>query len=139
MPEVHPKNVLKQHLIPYHLNSQTHLHEVPHDCNLQEFVIENLNVDDGFRRGHTYYEFTNEVENILAGKEVLLQEKNTEKWFRLAPPEQVATGRLKLYGKEISRGSFGNQYRVFIKSFGSGARHLPKGTSILYNHSKDQV
>jgi hypothetical protein len=109
------------------------------DCNLRDFIID-VNSQLGFRRGHTYYEFTNEVENILEGKEVLLQDKkNTEKWFRLAPPEKVAAGRLKLYGKGIARSSFGDQYRVFIQSFGSGARYLPRGSSILYNHNVDQA
>ena len=69
---------------------------------------------------------------------MLLQDKKTEKWFKLAPPEEVA-GRLKLYGGGISRSSFGDQYRVFIQSFGSGTRHLPRGSSILYNRSEDQV
>lgn len=106
------------------------------DCNLRDFVTY---IGESFRRGHTYYEFTNKVENILEGKEVLLQDKNnTEKWFRLAPPEKVARKR-RLYGEGIARKSFGDQYRVFIQSFGSGARHLPHGTSILYNHSEDQV
>ena len=37
-----------------------------------------------FKRGHTYYEFTNEVENIHEDKEVLLQGiKKPNKWFRL--------------------------------------------------------
>ena len=107
-------------------------------CKLQEFIANTLCVE--FKRGHAYYEFTNEVENILEGKEVLLQDKrNTEKWFRLAPPEDIAAGRLKLYGEGIARSSFGDQYRVFIQSFGSGARYLPYWSSILYNHAEDQV
>jgi hypothetical protein len=115
-------------------------HQVPHDCELKEYITEILNVDYGFRRGHTFYEFTIEVENILEGKKVLLQDKkNTEKWFKLAVPEKVAAGRLKLYGKKIARCSFGEQYRVFIQSFGSGARHLPNDSWIIYNDSKDQV
>jgi hypothetical protein len=114
------------------------MHAVPRSFKLQEYITKVLNVE--FRRGHTYFEFTNEVENILEGKEVLLQnKKNTAKWFRLAPPEKVATGRLTLYGEGIARSSFGDQYRVFIQSFGSGARYLPNGSSILYNHSVDQV
>ena len=109
------------------------------DRELREYVNKTLNVLNGFRRGHTYYEFTNEVENIAEGKEVLLQgKKNPKKWFKLVQPEVLA-GRLKLYGEGIVRSSFGDQYRVFIQSFGSGARHLPKGSSILYNHSNDQV
>jgi hypothetical protein len=109
------------------------------DCDLRDFVIL-ISDSRSFKRGHTHYEFTNKVENILGGKEVLLQDKkNTEKWFRLVPPEKVAAGRLKLYGEGIARSSFSDQYRVFIQSFGSGARHLPSGTSILYNHSVDQV
>jgi hypothetical protein len=109
------------------------------DCDLRDFVA-GVSGSKLFRRGHTYYEFTNEVENILEGKEVLLQDKkNSRKWFRLAPPEKVAAGRLKLYGEGIARSSFGDQYRVFIQSFGSGARYLPRGSSILYNYSEDQV
>ena len=116
------------------------LNKLQYDCELQEYITEVLNVDFGFRRGHTYYEFTNEKENILEGKEVLLQDKkNTEKWFRLAPPEEVSAGGLKLYGEGIARSSFGDQYRVFIQSFGSGARHLQHGSIILYNISEDQV
>ena len=130
------QNALKLYLIHYHLNSALNLHEVPSDYKLQEFITEILNVDHGFRRGHTYYEFTNETENILEGKEVLLQDKNnTEKWFQLAPPEEW----LRFYGEGIAHSSFGDQYRVFIQSFGSGARHLPHDSWILYNHSVDQV
>ena len=109
------------------------------DRYLRDFVIDVCYPESKFRRGHTYYEFTNEVENILEGKEVLLQDKRTKKWFQLAPPEEVAAGRLKLYGEGIACSSFGDQYRVFIQSFGSGARHLTKSSSILYNHSVDQV
>ena len=109
------------------------------DRELREYVGKVLNVLNGFRRGHTYYEFTNEVENISEGKGVLLQDKkNPKKWFQLVQPEVLA-GRLKLYGEGIVRSRFGGQYRVFIQSFGSGARHLPKGSSILYNHSNNQV
>ena len=87
-----------------------------------------------------YYEFTNEVENILKGKQVLLQDRTkTEKWFQLDQAKVLADRRLKLYGEGITRSSFGEQYRVFIQSFGSGARHLPGDSSILYNHSEDQV
>ena len=108
------------------------------DCALQEFITGTLSAE--FKKGHTYYEFTNEVENILEGKEVLLQDKkNTKKWFRLAPPEKVTVGRLKLYGEGIARNYFGHQYRVFIQSFGSGTRYLPRGSSFLYNHCDDQV
>ena len=104
---------------------------VDRDCNLREFIIETLSIE--FKRGHTYYEFTNDVENILEGKEVLLQDKqNTKKWFRLAQPKILAAKGLKLYGEGIARSNFGEQYRVFIQSFGSGARYLPRGSSILY-------
>ncbi len=130
-------NLLKQHLTPYHLPDALKPHCVDRDCALQEFITETLSVE--FKRGHTYYEFINEIENILEGKEVLLQYKKTEKWFRLALPEKVAAGKLKLYGEGIARSSFGDQYRVFIQSFGSGARHLPHGSWILYNCSEDQV
>ena len=72
---------------------------------------------------------------------MLLQDKKIKKWFQLAPPEQVTVtaGRLKLYGEGIARSRFGDQYRVFIQSFGSGSRHLPRGSSFLYNHGEDQV
>ncbi len=110
------------------------------DCDLRDFATDIVVQNSKFRRGHTYYEFTNEVENILESKEVLLQDKNnTKKWFRLAPPEEVAAGKLVLYGDGIARSSFGYQYRVFIQSFGSGARHLRRGSSILYFHGEDQV
>jgi hypothetical protein len=124
------------------------LHKVLSDYQLREYTTKILCVKPWFRRGHTYYEFTNEVENILEGKEVLLQDKkNTQKWFRLAPPEKVAARRLKLYGEGIARSSFGDQYRVFVQSFGSGARHLPgrsivtgpHGSGILYNWCEDKV
>ena len=132
---------LKQFLLPCDISPTLKLHKVLSDCQLREYVtINNLCPKYGFRRGHTYYEFTNEVENILEGKEVLLQEKENNKiWFRLAPPEEVAAGSLKLYGEGITRSSFGDRYRVFIQSFGSGARHLPKGSSILCDHSDIQV
>lgn len=130
---------MKQYLTRYHLPKKLKLHVVNKDRELREYVGKVLNVLNGFRRGHTYYEFTNEVENIQKGKEVLLQDKkNPKKWFKLVQPEVLA-GRLKLYGEEIARSSFGDQYNVFIQSFGSGARHLPRGSHILYNHSNDQV
>ena len=96
-----------------------------------------LSVD--FKRGHTYYEFTNDIENILQGKQVLLQDKkNTMKWFQLVQPEETIVGNIKFYGEGIMRSSFGENYTVFIQSFGSGARHLPKGSRLLYNRD-DQV
>ena len=94
---------------------------------------------DEFRRGHSYFEFTNDMENILEGKEVLLQDIYTENnWFKLDQDKVLADRKLKLYGEGIARSSFGKKYRVFIQSFGSGARHLPGDTYILYNHV-DQV
>ena len=137
MSDIHVPNVLK-HLTPYHLPDTLKLHRVGRDSKLQEFTSKVLSVE--FRRGHTYYEFTNEVENILEGKEVLLQDKkNTKKWFKLVQPNALAMGMNVLYGEDIAYTTFGEQYRVFIQSFGSGARHLPHGSSILYNHSIDQV
>ena len=135
---------LKHYLLSYHLPPTLKLYKIPRDCQLREYMTKTLPHvvnKHGFRRGHTYYEFTNEIENILEGKKVLLQDKiNTEKWFQLAPPsKEITAGRLKLYGEGISRSSFGDQYRVFIQSFGSGARHLPSGSSFLYDHSEDQV
>ena len=136
---------LKQYLIPYQLHPTLKLHKVPkncsnNNCQLREFVTNVLSSKHGFRRGHTYYEFINEIENILEGTEVLLQDKkNTEKWFRLAPPKEVAAGRLKLNGEGVSRSSFGENYNVFIQSFGSGTRYLPHGSNILYNHGENQV
>lgn len=139
---VYPQNELKQYLLPCEFPSTLELHTVtvPTGCVLYEYVTEILNVDHGFRRGHTYYEFTNKQENIQEGKEVLLQERqNSKRWFRLAPPAKVAAGRLKLYGEGIARSSFGDRYKVFIQSFGSGNRYLPNGSSILYNHNAYQV
>ena len=128
---------LKHYLIPYHLPDMLRLHEVGSDCELRQYVSNTLSVE--FKRGHTYYEFTNEVENILEGKEVLLQDrKNSKKWFRLAPPEKVAAEDIKLYGEGISRSTFGHKYSVFVQSFGSGTRHLRRDSCILYNH-EDQV
>ena len=127
---------LKPYLIPYHLPDTFRTHKVGSDCELRQYVSKTLGVK--FRRGHTYYEFTNEVENILEGKEVLIQDrKNTQKWFRLSPP-QVAARDIKLYGEEISRSTFGHKYSVFVQSFGSGTRHLPCDSWILYNY-EDQV
>ena len=136
--DIHSPNRLKQYLAPYHLPTTLKPHRVGKDRKLREFITETLNVE--FKRGHIYYEFTNEVENIHEGKKVLLQDKNnTNKWFQLALPEVISAGRFKLYGEGIARTNFGEQYRVFIQSFGSGSRHLPHGTYILYNHSDDQV
>ena len=114
------------------------LHKVRNDCKLQQYLTKTLTVE--VRRGHTYYEFTNEVENILKGKEVLLQDKK-KNWFRLVQPEKVAAGEsgIKLYGEGIARSTFGEQYTVFIQSFGSGTRHLPRGTYILYNHDHQVI
>ena len=134
-----PQNPLKQYLTPYYIpTTSAKLHQVDGDCNLRDFITDVS--DSGFRRGRTYYEFTNEVENILEGKKVLLQEKqNTDNWFQLAPPEKVAVGGLKLYGEGVARSSFGDRYRVFIQSFGSGARHLPCKSWILDFHVDNQV
>ena len=139
--DVFSQNQLKQYLIPYSLPATLKLYNVDGDCDLRDFVTEALkHVSDEFKRGCTYYEFTNKLENILEGKKVLLQEKqNTNKWFQLVPPEEVAAGRLKLYGEGVARSSFGDRYRVFVQSFGSGARHLPRGSWILYFNSDNQV
>ena len=110
---------------------------MPTDFELREFITEVLCVE--FKRGHAFYEFTDGVENILEGQEVLLQDKrNTKKWFRLDQAKALSLG-LKLYGEGIARRSFGKQYKVFIQTFGPGARHLPGGSSIYYNHRDDQV
>ena len=131
---------LEQYLIPYRLPDTLKLHNVPSDCELQEHITETLNVDHGFRRGHTYYEFTDVVENILEGKEVLLQDKKKpKKWFQLVQPRLLEAEGLTLYGEGIARNHFGEKYKVFIQSFGSGTRHLPCGSSIYYNHSENQV
>jgi hypothetical protein len=133
---------LEQYLEPYDLPSGIlKLHEVPSNCELQDYVTKTLNVRYGFRRGHTYYEFTNEVENILKEKEVLLQDKKkSAKWFRIVQPDVVVAGRQGLYfGEGIALKNFGDRYRVFIQSFGSGARHLLCDSSILYNHSVHPV
>ena len=130
---------MEQYLKPYNRPATLSDHEVGNDCKLQEFITRTVNPDNGFRRGHAYYEFTNKVENILEGKEVLLQDKKKKnKWFRL-DQAKVLAGRLKFYGEEIALEWFGGQYRVFIQSFGSGGRHLPGNSSILYNHIDDQV
>ena len=127
---------MEQHLTHYNLPDSFKLHKVRKDCQLRKYVTEILTVE--FRRGHTYYEFTNEVENIQEGKKVLLQDKK-KKWFQLAEPEDVGAERDRLYGEGIPRKRFGYQHMVFIQSFGSGARYLPRGTYILYNHSDSQV
>ena len=111
--------------------------KVRSDCRLREYITETVGVE--FKRGHTFYEFTNEIENILVGKEVLLQDKTNKKWFKLAQPEDSTAQDKKFYGEGITRDSFGDQYRVFIQSFGSGARHLRGGSKILYDKDNDQV
>jgi hypothetical protein len=112
-------------------------YEIWSDCELRQYITETLSIE--FKRGHTYYEFTNKKENILEGTEVLLQNERN-KWFRLVQPKENAKRDVKkFYGEGITGNSFGDQYRVFIQSFGSGTRYLPSGTSILYNKSKDQV
>ena len=113
------------------------LFKVRSDCKLREYITKTVGVE--FKRGHTYYEFTNEIENILVGKEVLLQDKINKKWFKLAQPEEIIAQDKKFYGEGITRDSFGDQYRVFIQSFGSGARHLRDGSKILYDKDNDQV
>jgi hypothetical protein len=140
---IYPQNPLRPYLIPYTVPTTSEVYTIDGDCDLRDFATDIVDPNSKFRRGHTYYEFTNKVENIHEGKEVLLlQEKqNTKKlmWFRLAPPEKVAAAKLKLYGEGIARSSFGDQYRVFIQSFGSGTRHLPRRSRILYFHGEDQV
>ena len=153
MSDIFRQNPLKEYLTSYNIPTTLKLYHVDGDCDLREFITSVNNVCEfEFRRGQTYYEFTNEVENILEGKKVLLLEKenpdkllqekentNKLKWFRLAPPAEVAAGSLKLYGEGIARSTFGDQYRVFIQSFGSGARHLPHDSWILYFHDDNQV
>ena len=127
-------------MTPYSIPTTSKLCYIDGDCDIRDFVTDTLQHVSEFKRDCTYYEFTNEVENILEGKKVLLQDKqNTKKWFQLAPPEEVAAGRLKLYGEGITRSSFGDRYRVFIQSFGSGARCLPGGSWILYFKVDNQV
>ena len=137
--DIHQPN-LKPYLIPYHRHPDIlKLHYVDGGCELQKFVTKVVNVNE-FKRGYTFYEFTNEVEDILEGQEVLLQDKEkTETWFRLDRPKVTAAAAegLKLYGEGIARNNFG-RYRVFIQSFKSDARYLPDDSYILYNHS-DQV
>ena len=127
---------MKQYLNPISLPCTLKLHYIDRHCELQEYITNTLAFE--FRSGHAYYEFTNEVENIQESNDVLLlqDKEGTEKWFQLAQPKEVAAGGLKLYGEGVAHSCFGEQYRVFIHSFGSGARHLPKGSSILY---KDHV
>ena len=130
-------NLLKRYLKRYHLPDTLRLHKVGRHCELRKYVTNTLGRD--FKRGHAYYEFTNEVENIPEGKEVLLQDKqNTNKWFRLVQPEEVPAGDIKFCGEGIPRSTFGQKYKVFIQSFGSGTRHLPRDSYILYN-CEDQV
>ena len=134
---------IKQYLVPCHApgpNSTLKKHNVPQKFNrkLHDFITCVLSLE--FKRGHTYYEFTYEVENILEGKDVLLQDtKKPDKWFRLDQDKVLSAGGVGLYGNGIAHNNFGDQYRVFIQSFGSGSRHLPGGSHILYNHSDDQV
>ena len=136
--DTHP---IKQYLVPCHAPGHNYTlkkHYVHENHKLQEFITGIQSVE--FKRGHTYYEFTSEVENIQEGKEVLLQDtKKPKRWFRLDQDKVLAAGGLGLYGNGIARNKFGDQYKVFIQSFGSGARHLPGGSHILYNHSDDQV
>ena len=126
---------MKQCLTEYDLPTTLRLHKVRRDRKLREYITETINAE--FKRGHTYFEFTNEAENILEGTEVLLQD-DKEEWFRLIQPKEDDTGDVKVYGVGITPTSFGKDCTVFIQSFGSGARHLPRGSKILYNHD-DQV
>lgn len=136
LPDIpHPTLKPSGYLIPYRLPATLKLHTVLMDFELREYITNVLYVE--FKRGHTLYEFTDGIENILEGQEVLLQDRrNTEKWFRLDQPKALG---LKLYGEGIERRSFREQYRVFIQSFGPGTRHLPRGSNILYNHRDDQA
>ena len=98
------------------------------DNNLRDFVIKISDSKSFNRRGHAYYEFTNEREDIPEGTDVLLQDKKKEKWFQLVQPKDDDAGDInKFYGVGITRSSFGENYTVFIQSFGAGARHLPDG------------
>ena len=121
-----------RYLMQTNLHVDLELHEVKQDCEMREYITTKLNCE--FRRGHTYYEFTNKTENILEGKNVLLQDRNSKKWFSLFKPEDIAVNdRKSYYGEGISLKTFGKRYKVFIQSFGSGARQLPSGSWILYD------
>jgi hypothetical protein len=132
----HAQDPLQQYLKPYHLPNTLKPHQVDEDSKLREYVTKTLNTD--FKPGHTctYYEFTNEMENILEGKEVLLQDETTKEWFQ---PKEFPADAPKLFGEGIPRNRFGERYKVYIQSFGSGGRHLPGGTSILYNHGEQVI
>lgn len=114
------------------LHSDLKVYKVEKNCEMREYITTKFNCE--FRRGHTYYEFTNKTENILEGKKVLLQDRNSKKWFSLVKPEDIAANdRKSYYGEGISLKTFGKRYKVFIQSFGSGARQLPSGSWILYD------
>ena len=125
----------------FHRNTSVlKLHQIDSDCKLRRYFKDTLS-HIVFRRGHTYYEFTNEVEDILEGQEILLQDKQSpEEWFQFkVQPEVLVANGLKLYGKEIACSSFGEQYRVFIQSFEYGVRYLPKDSYIILYNYGDQV
>ena len=125
--------MVMQKLTPHGLPNNWKVHKVGADCELRQYITRTVGAE--FKRGHAYYEFTNDVENILEGKKVLQQDIGTECFQEYQSDKTTAVN----YGRGISRNSFGENCKVFVQSFGSGARYLPEGSKILYNHSKNQV
>ena len=125
---------LKEYLKSFDRPDTLKYHKVEKNCQLREYITKILKAD--FKRGRTYYKFKNDIENILEGKAILLQDHyDDEKWFEFkVKPEDLAAEGLTLYGKGIFSSNFGKRYNMFIQSFGSGTRHLPGGSGILYNH-----
>ena len=65
--EIQTKKQLKLKL---NTDRKFEMHPIEQNCELREFVRKQLNVE--FRKGHAFYELTNEKEDIPEDKELIL-------------------------------------------------------------------
>ena len=162
-------------------------HRIKKSSNLSDAIKNQMKVT--FKRGHAYYEFTHEIENVSKEKELIFVEKVTRptiiligndiitvllSWLYSYRRRRKSQRRLRkqtiiviiidntvilamyiqetdseifltpkasssvleqcgLIGEGVKRPTF-EDYRVFVQSTGSGARHLPIGSMVLYEH-----
>ena len=121
--------------------------EIEKDCKLREAIEYHSKL---FKQGHTYYEFTHKKENVSVDKELIFFNEVRESRLMLYMHHQslrlehkpmqdtceyftskLPHDKLSLYGEGVRKPDYG-KYKVFVQSTGSGARHLPAGSFLLY-------
>ena len=122
-------------------------HTVQSNCSLKDAIEFQLRKAT-FKRGHVYYEFTHDIENVSKEKELIFVEKviillsiynailfisniqKTGKYY-ISTANSSVLQQCGLIGEGVKRPTFEN-YRMFVQSTGSGARHLPINSTVLY-------